>query len=422
MTESADATAVPEGAAPSADDGGDDVSRGLLLVSVLVIGLCAAILLLLPSQPVDGWPWAVAAGVAVLLVTGKDRFGLGQGTRAGIEFGLDTAVLLVIALLAPPPVLLLAGLLEVRHWSRRRAVVNVALMLAAVTAGVGAATAVASWAAGLPEPLPAPMPVMLASAAAAVAWWATSSLGMSLVLWHARGVPLAASPVLDREANGLMWSQFVLGITIVVLLRWSPATLPLVAMLVWLLHHQFAAQRLARSAGLDHDTELPLKRAFVSDTEREMARARRTGEPVSVLVVDLDRFGEVNNTHGHAAGDAVLAETAHRIRSALRAGDVVGRTGGEEFSALLVAADLDGAEQVAERVRERVRLVPVRHDGRDIPVTVSVGYAQLLTGEPVEDALKRADVALYEAKDAGRDRTRAAASLRLPAVSAADPD
>ncbi len=384
MSESADATAVPEGAAPPADDGGDDVSRGLLLVSVLVIGLCAAILLLLPSQPVDGWPWAVAAGVAVLLVTGKDRFGLGQGTRAGIEFGLDTAVLLVIALLAPPPVLLLAGLLEVRHWSRRRAVVNVALMLAAVTAGVGAATAVASWAAGLPEPLTAPMPVLLASTAAAVAWWATSSLGMSLVLWHARGVPLAASPVLDREANGLLWSQFVLAITIVVLLRWSPASLPLVAMLVWLLHHQFAAQRLARSAGLDHDTELPLKRAFASDTEREMARARRTGEPVSVLVVDLDRFGEVNNTHGHAAGDAVLAEPAHRIRSALRAGDVVGRTGGEEFSALLVAADLDGAEQVAERVRERVRLVPVHHDGRD--------------------------------------RTRAAASLRLPATSAAEAD
>ena len=422
MAEVADTTAVPEGAAPSAPDEGDDVSRALLAVSALVIVLCAAVLLLMPSNAIDGWPWVVAAGVAVLLVTGRDRFGLGQGTRAGIEFGLDTAVLFVVAMLAPPPVLLLAGLLEVRHWSRRRAVVNVALMLASVTAALGAATAVAAWASALPEPLQQPMPVLLACTAGAVAWWFTSSLGMSLVLWHARGVPLAASPVLDREANGLMWSQFVLGIAIVVLLRWSPASLPLVAMLVWLLHHQFAAQALARSAGLDHDTELPLKRAFVTDTEREMARARRTGEPVSVLVVDLDRFGEVNNRHGHAAGDAVLAEAAHRIRSALRAGDVVGRTGGEEFSALLVAADLDGAEAVAERVRERVRLVPVHHDGEDIPVTVSVGYAQLLTGEPVEDALKRADVALYEAKDAGRDRTRAAASLRLPAPAAADPE
>jgi diguanylate cyclase (GGDEF)-like protein len=420
MADSAEPAAA-QGSVPSAPEGaGDDVSRPLLAVALLVIVLSSAVLLLLPAHPIDGWPWVVAAGIAVLLVTGRDRFGLGQGTRAGVEFGLDTAVLFVLAMVSPPAVLVLSGLLEIRHWSRRRAVVNVAMLLASVAAGLGAATAVSAWAAASPEPPPAPLPVLLACTAAAVAWWATSALTMSLVLWHARGVPLAASPVLDREANGLMWSQFVLAITIVVLLRWSPAALPLVAMLVWLLHHQFAAQRLARSAGLDHDTELPLKRAFVADTAREMSRARRTGEPVSVLVVDLDRFGEVNNRHGHAAGDAVLAEAAHRIRSALRAGDVVGRTGGEEFSALLVAADLEGAEAVAERVRERVRLVPVHHAGRDIPVTVSVGYAQLLTGEPVEDALQRADVALYEAKEAGRDRTRAAASLRLPAASGTD--
>lgn len=137
----------------------------------------------------------------------------------------------------------------------------------------------------------------------------------------------------------------------------------------------------------------------------DFLRARRFGTPLSLVMADLDHFKQVNDTHGHPAGDEVLREVSSRIGGRLRACDVAGRYGGEEFLMILSGVDASGAEVVAERWRSDVASAPVPlPDGPPLPVTMSVGVACLHDGmaQPA-DLLAAADAALYEAKHAGRD-------------------
>jgi two-component system cell cycle response regulator len=161
---------------------------------------------------------------------------------------------------------------------------------------------------------------------------------------------------------------------------------------------------------------------------REVERASRFGRMLTVLVLDLDHFKEVNDTYGHAAGDAVLSEFARRLRVGLREVDLAFRQGGEEFVVLLPETDTYGGTIVAERLGTAIRDVPVlidarRHDtsGRPvdrIPITVSIGIAVFpLHGGTAQQVLAAADDALYAAKNAGRDTYRVAET-----VSAAVPD
>ncbi len=143
--------------------------------------------------------------------------------------------------------------------------------------------------------------------------------------------------------------------------------------------------------------------------DRAMARRR----PLSVMITDLDRFKSVNDTYGHDGGDDVLREFAGRLRRNVRGIDLACRFGGEEF--VVVMPDTDGpiAELVAERIRAEVARLPfpVGKDGQAIDVTVSVGVSSILKGsDSVEALMKRADVALYEAKSAGRNRVVAKAA------------
>ncbi|MEH1015544.1 diguanylate cyclase [Micromonospora sp. CPCC 206060] len=160
---------------------------------------------------------------------------------------------------------------------------------------------------------------------------------------------------------------------------------------------------------------------------REVERANRFGRMLSVLALDLDRFKEVNDTHGHAAGDAVLAEFAGRLRAEIREVDLAFRSGGEEFVVLLPETDARGATIVAERLGAAIRATPVTvhpHPGTPvgpgpvevaIAVTVSIGIAvfpdHAATGQQVLDA---ADDALYAAKAGGRDTYRLATALPVP--------
>ena len=162
---------------------------------------------------------------------------------------------------------------------------------------------------------------------------------------------------------------------------------------------------LVRRSAEDALTGLPNRRAFEEALAREVARARRVRAPLGLVALDVDHFKRVNDTHGHAAGDAVLREVAARIAAAARAGDLVARIGGEEFAALLGGADLSAAAEAAERIRARVREAPVAvAAGLALAVTVSAGVAALEPGEDGAALLARADARLYEAKRAGRDR------------------
>ena len=163
-----------------------------------------------------------------------------------------------------------------------------------------------------------------------------------------------------------------------------------------------------RDATHDALTGLANRRRLDARLAVEHARAQRHPSPLSVLMLDLDHFKRVNDEHGHAAGDAVLAAAAGALRDELRAVDVGARFGGEEFLAVLPDTPLDDAMRVAERVRRRIAALSTVHDGASIEVTVSIGVAQLGVDESIVDLIARADAALYAAKRGGRDRCVAA--------------
>jgi len=157
-------------------------------------------------------------------------------------------------------------------------------------------------------------------------------------------------------------------------------------------------------ATTDSLTAVSNRRAVLERLETELARSERTGEAVGVVALDADHFKHVNDAHGHAAGDIVLRELAARISSAIREYDVVGRTGGEEF--LVVAPDIttEGLAVLAERLRTAVDDTPVVNGELSLGISVSLGTALSLAKEGVDELVARADVALYSAKETGRNR------------------
>lgn len=158
-----------------------------------------------------------------------------------------------------------------------------------------------------------------------------------------------------------------------------------------------------RRAEFDALTETHSKKHFFEVAERRLRELRRKGAGASVMMLDLDRFKQINDTHGHAVGDAVLAETASRLREQLRDGDLIGRYGGEEFSVLLPTLELDEARRVADRLRRNVGESTMEVDDLELQVNISVGVTETWTDADFESALDRADEALLRAKRQGRN-------------------
>jgi diguanylate cyclase (GGDEF)-like protein len=164
-------------------------------------------------------------------------------------------------------------------------------------------------------------------------------------------------------------------------------------------------EELERRATTDELTGLPNRRAFFEFGARELTRFARYGEPAAVILLDIDHFKRVNDTFGHDAGDIVLREVARRLTRTTRQLDWPARLGGEEFAVLLPKAAESGAETAARRILEALRAAPVETPAGPIPVTATAGVTQIRAGDgSLEAVLKRADLALYEGKRAGRDR------------------
>lgn len=174
--------------------------------------------------------------------------------------------------------------------------------------------------------------------------------------------------------------------------------------------HRQLLEQLEHQALTDTLTGLPNRRAFDNAAQSAMARARRTGEALTVGLADVDRFKSINDTYGHAAGDQVLQELGQVIRNAARESDVVARLGGEEIGLLFSEAGLAQAAIVAERIRTAVQAHRVTTpDGHTICMTVSIGLAELpATAGSFEPAVASADAALYRAKHGGRNRIETA--------------
>jgi diguanylate cyclase (GGDEF)-like protein len=160
-------------------------------------------------------------------------------------------------------------------------------------------------------------------------------------------------------------------------------------------------QRIEEMAVTDDLTQISNRRYIISKFEEEMERARRLQRKMCCLMLDIDYFKAINDRHGHQFGDDVLKEIAERISGHIRKYDTAGRYGGEEFMVVLPETDLNEAAVFAERVRGVVKEQPIK--GAD--VTVSIGVAQYREADAsVDDVIKRADEALYRAKETGRDR------------------
>jgi diguanylate cyclase (GGDEF)-like protein len=169
---------------------------------------------------------------------------------------------------------------------------------------------------------------------------------------------------------------------------------------------RLANTRLERLAATDELTGVANRRRAMEGLQQAIAVARRQRLPLSVALVDLDGFKAVNDTRGHHAGDECLRWIAQQLEAALRAGDQLGRLGGDEFLAVLVATDLAGARRAAERMSEQLAAHPWRpaDGGDDLPITLSLGLTALRDGDGPDALLSRADEALYAAKRAGRAR------------------
>jgi len=169
----------------------------------------------------------------------------------------------------------------------------------------------------------------------------------------------------------------------------------------------------ASEARIDALTGLANRRAVEEILAAEISRAQRFTHELAVVLLDLDRFKEINDSFGHAAGDAMLREVSRLLISLARQGDTVARWGGEEFLVVLPETDLAGAQRFAERLRRTIE----SHAVGEMKTSASCGVSTMLPEDSVDELLGAADKAMYEAKANGRNRTESAIRRRRPAVA-----
>lgn len=177
----------------------------------------------------------------------------------------------------------------------------------------------------------------------------------------------------------------------------------LLSLLIYPLRNSLLYQKAVAEAHRDPLTQISNRAAFDEALSREICSFKRHLTSFSLMVIDIDHFKQVNDKHGHIAGDNVLKSVAQTIRNTLRRSDEVFRYGGEEFVVLLSNTELGGAKFIAERIRQQIKKLTVKaHE--NINITASIGISSSNSPKDVNDTLYHADKALYQAKDEGRDR------------------
>ncbi|WP_194722051.1 GGDEF domain-containing protein [Noviherbaspirillum malthae] len=228
----------------------------------------------------------------------------------------------------------------------------------------------------------------------------TKTTALLFGLGHAfRGLVYAAGvDTLVSAQQATLWNVLFLSIGVIVL--------PVLTLGATMMVHDRMMSEAESAANSDFLTGAWSRRAFFAFAEKEMARLHRTGDALSLLVLDVDHFKSINDKYGHAAGDRVLMDLTLRAESVIRNIDYLGRLGGEEFAVLLTDTSLDEANAVAERLRAVLDATVSDPDkiADTLTYAVSIGVAQLHPGESFSHLLQRADAALYKAKQAGRNR------------------
>ena len=183
----------------------------------------------------------------------------------------------------------------------------------------------------------------------------------------------------------------------------------------------YLSEQFERQAKHDHLTNLLNRRGAQQCLDREYARMLRSKRPFSVAIADVDRFKSINDTLGHEQGDKVLRQIAKIFSSRLRAQDILARWGGEEFMFIFADTNEAGAVNALESIKEVLSKAPLNIDGNKIHVTSSFGVSEVTTDTDISSAIRRADHALYFAKDNGRNRVCASSSICSSPLSSSSP-
>jgi ATP-binding cassette ChvD family protein len=382
------------------------------------LGLTVRGILHTPVRAVDVALFAALLACGAICIEATRR--LGQPT--GVSRDLLSAWWLPIALLLPPVYALLApvvlgGLLYLRVRrtpAYRRLFSSAALGLAGGSAStvfrhVGPTAMVARSVPWVAHPasdawFTRPAAVLIAIGCAVL--FNVLNTGMVAVAAHAAQPQARWAEVLwDRESLLLDLTEICVGVLVVIGCALSPVLLFVALPPVIVLQRSLMHQQLQAAARTDAKTGLLNATAWQREADTEIARARRAGETLALLLCDVDHFKRINDTYGHLTGDDVLRGLATELRQQVRGSDVVGRFGGEEFVVLLPHADADEACKIAERLRHRASVMGVYADSDAVTVTISIGVAVLgAHGHDLFELLAAADLALYRAKDAGRDQ------------------
>ena len=354
----------------------------------------------------------LAFGVATVELTRR------TGEPAGLIKDLHGVWYLPAALLLPPlygliapiPVLVLSQLRIRRTLVYRRAFTAAAIGLSLGAASLVFHAALHPVGASLSGSPSSQLRWVLLAAACAVL---RTLINKTLVVTAVKGSEPTASLrqlAWDREVVYNDVAELCLSVVIVFAVAHISIMIAFALPFVTLLQRSFRHTQLAGEARIDGKTGLLNAVTWQREAHTEVSRAVRTRTPLAVAMMDIDHFKTVNDTHGHLAGDAVLAGISAALRDLLRDYDIVGRFGGEEFAILLPHTTAAEARDIAERLRLRIAeiITPVTAGAESVPlrITVSIGVAVLEEARrDLDELLAAADSALYQAKQSGRNTT-----------------
>jgi diguanylate cyclase (GGDEF)-like protein len=367
--------------------------------------------------------FAALLAAAVICIEAMRRL----GQPAGVSRDLLSAWWLPIALLLPPLYALLAPLVlaGVLYLRAQRIPVYRRMFSSAALGLAGAAASgtfhkfahgdVVVTLKGSNEWLTRPAVVVIAIACG-VLFAVVNTCVVAVAAYLAEPAAPLTKVFWDRESLLLDLTETCIGVLVAITCTLSFFLLLLALLPVIMLQRSMMHQQLTAAARTDPKTGLLNATAWQREADAEITRALRSATPLALLLIDVDYFKRVNDNHGHLIGDEVLRALATELRQQVRESDVVGRFGGEEFTVLLPRIDTAGACRIAERLRRSASGLTVPAARARIHVTVSIGVAALgQHGTDLFELLAAADLALYRAKDAGRNQVQLYAPGQVPA-------
>lgn len=380
-------------------DGLAPAAAAYLAAVVLAATVAAVAVLASLNGDTHGW-WTFAlmlalASVAQLFIVEKPG---AQSYRSAIVFIIAAAILLPAQF-----VVLISVLHYVPSWFRHKRK-NIVRAFNAANTTLGA---LGAWLAFHLLRGSNDLKYLVAGAAACVAFVLTIHLLLALMLHLRAGSSLRETGLFTFESLSTDLALAALGVGASVAWLANKWSIAFVVAPLLLMHRSLHVPQLEQEAKIDPKTGLLNAREFQISLDDEIARAQRTGAPLAVLMSDLDLLRNINNTHGHLAGDAVIKGIAGVIRGELRRYDIAARFGGEEFCVLLPSATPEQAFEIAERIRRAVEAARFEEETVPEPLsaTVSIGVAGFpRDAVEAKGLVHAADIAVYEAKAGGRNR------------------